>query len=95
MDCQTEKGSISLYTISVLGASKKKSTALICKFQNSILYLDLNSFRPDPRDFLEKKKIYKVDITFQKEPLIYLKDHREIPVIKKIVSKDFVLANIR
>lgn len=99
MNCKSVKGTVSLYSISVLkgdGKPKKESVALICNIKpNKPFYMDLNSFRPDPRDILEKKKRYKVDISLCYEPQIYLDDLSTMPVLKKISSDNFVFVNIR
>jgi len=98
MNCQIHKGTISLYTISVLkddGFPKKESAALMCKVLNKTFYLDLNAFRPDPRDILKQKKQYKVNFSLYNEPLIYLDDKSSVTVLRKIFSNDFAFANIR
>jgi len=98
---EMQNGKISLYStlVSDKGSPpKKESVALICQIdKNKPFYMDLNSFRPDPRDILERKKSYKVKIFLYNETQPYLDFPKTLPVVKKIVSDvdNFIFVNIR
>jgi hypothetical protein len=98
---QVIKGKISLYSIPILkddGSIKKENAALICFINKKPIYMDLNSFRPDPRDILERKKSYKVKFFLYNEVQPYLESPQTLSVVKKIISidnTDFTFVNIR